>query len=566
LQILFLSVRDTMKMTAKSYLEHARLVRERSYFAVGIFEHGITLYRQQMRALNLVHAMLMRRKAPSFKPGSKVAVIGGGAFGMTAAAAAAWVGYEVKLYESHSVLLPFQSGCDTRWINPHYYDWPSAGAESRFAALPLMNWQAGTASQVADQLVREFSTHINTTGRLQSLVAVTGLKVETERQVEREPETYVVSCRHSTGQDLWRCNAIIYATGFGVERDLGSNTAPYWRNDHFGQLNLHLDADAETTYVISGIGDSGLTDLFRLKIVNFRHERIFYELFGDAKPELIDRLRNIRADWKSHESSQQDWLFTQFEGLVVGNPADALVAEISKRLADRLRKDTVVILNGKPKRFCDALSLRRSSLSNALLTFLLFRLDAFEYRFGHLKRHTNRRWQFGIGAKSWNLPPKAQLIVRHGTERKVPLRKVGLDRANKVLTNRARLHVDTAQQIFPPGWWAQRRADTPSSAGVEFVPPITVTLASTFVNTLADILSDRLLTGSQTGNNKPQFRVTLHRVACFGEIEVFHQIAPYAGTLDQQMDGLGRIFTVQGGLYQIPLIRTRGPIGAVRWT
>jgi NADPH-dependent 2,4-dienoyl-CoA reductase/sulfur reductase-like enzyme len=87
-------------LNPKSYLEHARLMLGRKTFAVGIFERGITLYRQQMRALNLIHAMLMT--AP-LKPGSKIAVIGGGAFGMTAAAAGAWVGYEVKLYERHPV-------------------------------------------------------------------------------------------------------------------------------------------------------------------------------------------------------------------------------------------------------------------------------------------------------------------------------------------------------------------------------------------------------------------------------------------------------------------------------
>jgi hypothetical protein len=65
---------------------------------------------------------------------------------------------------------------------------------------------------------------------------------------------------------------------------------------------------------------------------------------------------------------------------------------------------------------------------------------------------------------------------------------------------------------------------------------------------------------SARAGSEPQFRVTLHRVARFGEREVFHQIAPYAGRLrEQQTDGFGRIFTVQGGLVGLA-IRTGRPV------
>src|SRR5262249_5184349 len=270
--------------------------------------------------------------------------------------------------------------------------------------------------------------------------------------------------------------------------------------------------------------------------------------------------RKIQADRAHSDNPKEDWLYSQLEKLSNDvNPTGDLLEDVSRRLSNRLRKDTAVVLNGRPRRFCDALSLHRSSLSNALLAFLLFRLNAFEYRSGRLISE-NSRWQIAFGGKKWAVPSKSQLIIRHGTERKIPLEKVGLKRANKILAERADLRVDTARQIFTHGWWAQRRADTPSSAGVEFVPPITVTLAGTFVSTIADILSDRLVTEMPKAVSEAKFRVTLHRVTRFGEREVFHQIAPYAGRLEQdQSDGLGRIFTIQAGLVGLS-IRTGRPV------
>jgi hypothetical protein len=76
-------------MSPREFLEHARPIAGRNQFIVGTFERGITFYRQQVRALNLVHAMTAPRKGKKsapFKPGAKIAVIGGGAFGLTAAA------------------------------------------------------------------------------------------------------------------------------------------------------------------------------------------------------------------------------------------------------------------------------------------------------------------------------------------------------------------------------------------------------------------------------------------------------------------------------------------------
>jgi hypothetical protein len=90
---------------------------------LGCFEQRVTLYSQQVRALNLIYALLEERVVP---PEGCIAVIGAGAAGMTAAAAAAFKGCRVVLLEQQSDLLSLQSGNMTRWLHPHIYDWPSA--------------------------------------------------------------------------------------------------------------------------------------------------------------------------------------------------------------------------------------------------------------------------------------------------------------------------------------------------------------------------------------------------------------------------------------------------------
>lgn len=552
-------------LTPAEYLAHSQPMPHTARFAVGTYERNITLYRQQMRALNLIYAMAEDSiGAAPYPPGTKVAVIGGGAFGLTVAAAATWVGYEVRLYEKHQALLPLQRGCDTRWVNPRYYEWPAPGAESRSAGLPLMNWQAGTASQVADQLEQEFEDHRTSTGRLRAFVGVTQLRCRPT--VQDGTERFTLNCRHRFNdrmeQDEWRCDALVYATGFGIEHDLGSDTASYWRNDRFGQLDLKAEPRSAGRYIISGIGDGGLTDVARLKIVNFRHERVFYELFDDAPPMLLDALRRILGEWATLANPPTDWLFDAFESLESEASGD-LLRDARDRLGSRIRRDTTVALNGRAPAFRDALTLRNTSLSNALLAYLLFKLGAFIYIDGELRRQGEKWKRKRQDGKDVTVRAGTAVVVRHGTNRDGAISAAEFADAVTTLKSRAELAVDTAARIFPPGWWSSHRFGATKAAAVEFVPPATVLLATTAINTLADILVERLLRGPRNvdgRDSQPRFRITLHRIIRLGDEEWFQQISPYKGllTVDQE-GGLSRIFTVEAGIVGLS-IRTGRPM------
>jgi hypothetical protein len=74
-------------MTPQQIINEAIIPRTRSVLVLGSFEKRVTVYAQQVRALNLVDALLSESLV---RPqGGKIAIIGGGAAGITAAVALA---------------------------------------------------------------------------------------------------------------------------------------------------------------------------------------------------------------------------------------------------------------------------------------------------------------------------------------------------------------------------------------------------------------------------------------------------------------------------------------------
>src|SRR5579862_9016114 len=78
-------------------------------FALTPSSLAITVYRQQIRALNLAYAIYMRDPREAYR--QKVAVIGGGFAGITIAAGLLTKGFAVHLFEQRPELCHLQSGC-----------------------------------------------------------------------------------------------------------------------------------------------------------------------------------------------------------------------------------------------------------------------------------------------------------------------------------------------------------------------------------------------------------------------------------------------------------------------
>ena len=375
----------------QTYLEHSRVCKDSDAFFVTPFEAGVTLYSQQVRALNLIYALR------EFTPGNggkrllnestHLAVVGGGAAGLTAAAAAATLGSEVSLFEQQQVLMPFQRGCETRWVHPHYYDWPQRGADNPFAKLPILDWRAGTAGQVAEQIISEFHTiSENSKSKVHRFLGITHWKWSKENG-----RRFRISLVHNSGEakDDILVNIVIFATGFGVERPRDKSlsklrTFEYWRNDNLSRTNLGQHA-LPLPYLVSGTGDGGLVDAIRLRISSFKHERIFLELFEDLDPHIISELCKIHAEAATPVAAEGGWLYRCLSRIAGDDLEKGPFKDVAGRLRRRLRSDTRVFVNAQDANFPETLDLRKTSLANALLCFLLYRLNQLQYVGGTLQ-------------------------------------------------------------------------------------------------------------------------------------------------------------------------------------
>src|SRR5450755_3930137 len=142
-------------MTPQQIIDVALVPNTRSVFVLGSFERRVTVYAQQVRALNLVDAIIAQSLV---REKGKVAIVGGGVAGITAAVALAKAAPRlsaIDLFERRADILQLQHN-STRYLHPHFYDWPNVGAEVVDAGLPIMNWTAGSAGTVAHDLRAQF--------------------------------------------------------------------------------------------------------------------------------------------------------------------------------------------------------------------------------------------------------------------------------------------------------------------------------------------------------------------------------------------------------------------------
>src|ERR1700722_4029569 len=129
-----LDMTDSSTLSPDMILSNYRLPKHPLYL-VGFFARGVTVYSQQIRAFNLIWALVekgilaCKLKDDEPDPGKRasVAIIGGGFVGLTAAAALIKKGVhaEITICERRDTLVPLQHGSDTRWLHPRIYNWPA---------------------------------------------------------------------------------------------------------------------------------------------------------------------------------------------------------------------------------------------------------------------------------------------------------------------------------------------------------------------------------------------------------------------------------------------------------
>ncbi len=331
-------------------------------YVLGSYAKYATMYSQQIRALNLVAALW---DTGHLEAGTQVAVIGGGAAGLTASAAAALLGADVTVVERLEGLMELQRNNRQRWVHPHIYDWPVPDDPSDRARLPILDWEAGYAERVAEQLEEEWK-RISQRAKLKAYVGRQEVGVQS---VDGVPYVSWSGSAYPRPFEI-----VIFAVGFGLEPSTGYRWS-YWEEDAIDAGVLR--GITGRTWLVSGYGDSALTDLMRLCIRRFRHADL--PMLFSRRRETLEMLKrdllDIHRDERAHDPA---FLTERFGRLETGG--------LEEELRPRLRTGIRVHHTGDgPFPYQP-----RASLLNRLMLCLLAKLEAFEYIPGRVAGEVER--------------------------------------------------------------------------------------------------------------------------------------------------------------------------------
>jgi hypothetical protein len=240
-----------------AFLEAARAqgVQGDAFVIGGLGERRVTLYAQQCRAVNLVAALATYFGVDLAR--KRVAVIGGGAAGMTAAAALRGLGVdEIHVFDVAAAPMHPQRGSHTRFLHPNLFHWPEPGWRNDHAHLPIGDWSAGYADSVREQV-------------LQSCGDVTINYCVEVRDITDSPGGQIALALEPLSGGPARtelADLALVSTGFPVEQPPdGALGGSYWH-----QLE-GLDLLEGAVHVV-GDGDSALTEVFMLFVDRLGHE------------------------------------------------------------------------------------------------------------------------------------------------------------------------------------------------------------------------------------------------------------------------------------------------------
>src|SRR5713101_696522 len=270
-------------------------------YVLGCFARHVTLYSQQVRALNLIFAL---HRAGEIGPGTKIGVIGGGAAGLTAAVAAARCGAKVRIWDKLQGPMELQQNNRQRWIHPFIYDWPYLDEfadrpdvtvppfKGDTANLPLLNWTADYAANVAQEIGSQWE-YFRSFYNIKSRWNVEDLHV---RRSASGVSTIVWGQKEHEQTD--KVKVLILAIGFGLESK-GEDCDSYWTEDN-------LDAtfrkpESRIRYLVSGAGDGAFTDLMRLCIRRFRQDEILDLLINAQGIDAV--IRELRRNPRENPRS-----------------------------------------------------------------------------------------------------------------------------------------------------------------------------------------------------------------------------------------------------------------------
>jgi hypothetical protein len=526
-------------------------VRNVPLFLVGTFDKGVTVYSQQSRALNLVWALIETKNIPCLvdpkntSPARpvKIAIVGGGFAGLSVAAglmkkrALA----DITIFEERDTLLPLQQGSDTRWLHPRIYDWPAKGSDANVAMLPVLNWSAARASDVVVQILSEWKNVVDEwtdfvaracTGQTALITQklycnsrhlqihadkkdLDQIQIEWIGELRNVTDANTVDYQRGAVGSAEKFDIVILTVGYGLERD---DAISYWRNETLGQPSLD---QPQRAYLVSGQGDGAMIDLLRLRISQYRQDRILEELFH-GRTNLNEAIRILYQRFSRRKANTG--LFDELEKLGLNPKTKDDFIAVQKDLAKRLRRDTEVVLHWKVRKLSELFDERdtRISFQNRLLVFLLYKCGGF---FPSAESETTLVERLSIAPSC--------VVRRHGPEPMKQLQGILATKLSSEIKKRSAASLGFSQsdkQEWPGGYFGfPGRLDETSNIADEFkkiwrkeyLPGAMVLLATSLCASLAGEL--------KAGHAERKLRVTLHRALKFPNDELLQQACDYQG-------------------------------------
>jgi hypothetical protein len=255
------------------------------YVIGGPREARLTIYSQQCRAINLVCALRERESDLTRK---RIAIVGAGAAGLTAATALSALGVpddNLTVFEKTASPIHAQRWSYGRFLHPRLFHWPEAGWRDSQSELPVADWRAEYAADVREQILAgcapfpiEFCTLVS--------------KIRSQGSVARVDLRHL----HSPWSEHREFDLVLVATGFPLETKIeGTLGGTYW---HALEGLDELQGDIH----VVGDGDGALTEILMMLIDRFGHAAI-EELCEWLPLKDVDRLhaRDLEAQGNPSE-------------------------------------------------------------------------------------------------------------------------------------------------------------------------------------------------------------------------------------------------------------------------
>lgn len=393
-----------INMTEDEIVASAAVPGWPSVYILGSFDSRITFFSQQVRGFNLAYALQALGKIHAK---ASIAVIGGGAAGISAASALALLTSDttIDVFERDECLLHLQKSVDRRNLHPHIYDWPKKNSHESSAHLPYLDWSTASSSIVAKEVIFQFET---LRARLPGRINIKTLHDVLE--ISRcDAESYFLKFQksgESKTQNL-SYHAIFLAIGFGAEVKLeGAASHSYWSNRGIPDAPRY-SAD-ETIFLVSGSGDGALIDLCAAAIQDFDHERLI-ELLVHCPG--INTLESVLAeiDREAYVHGPGFDFVSAYDGKIKSQLGKLGVID---RIAELIRHRSKIIINTRRSQL---LEQSTAILNRVLVYALLLAADSvgrpIQHVTGTLRVSNKKIPYYEIDGKEIIAN---ELIVRHG--------------------------------------------------------------------------------------------------------------------------------------------------------